>query len=476
MKNLLLSSFIFSAALSQAQNLKLSDWKDATVKVTSFPCATKKPQLEGTGLLVQNNNQIYVLTSEHVVLHSDSPSVCHRIQTLKGSNLEASLAKVSFWDGMATLELKTSPSVTPFALDMEKFRNPEEISPKLTALGYPLASFAIQTLEHGRAITFKSSRSLIPGIPDMVEASHLPVEYGMSGGVLLSEDSKGNYQFAGLLSHQVLKRNPSQGTQVSIAPARDGDLVLAIPADFVKKWITKKTDSLVWKRDLKGQIAGKEVLSYGPLLFEIKKQKAQEFLSNELRGGADGSGIGGFTEAEGNTSENWNAVQVSLNMEESPSAKMQNLEIQLLNQWRDRLLRGQKIQVPFLRESGVSHLKAFTTLPQFLTLWLRQAGQPVTFGSDESSQLAIISEQGTRFIQSLKEAANKPEDKIWFSMIRDQIMLAPLGLISAAELENLLKGVHEKTWAQFYDDDFENAVQLESLLQKLISAMKKNGL
>lgn len=470
----------------------LESWKTATVKTQSFPCLGGRPLFEGTGLIIQHQNKIQVLTSEHVLIHSQKSTFCHEVVLGDGTKIKAHLARASFASGLALLNPLDISLLRDSAIPLEKLSTTPP-SASVMALGFPKGSTQLQTLKDGQIINSASVRAFIPEAKQIVEAAGLPVEYGMSGGLLLSEKKPGNYAIVGLLSHQVLKRTPSQQTQLEYqGPAsenRQNDLALSISVSDIQAWVQSPEKTIEWLRDPAAQLQGQEVLLYGPLRLSLERSPVSEIFAvgGFHQGGADGSGIGGAdssgiggSEASSSaltTKETIAIVNVSLANDVTPQLKIVDLKNAILNSWKLELLKGKKgLKVPFLRQTQEIRLKEISSLSQFLKLWTQDNLLPVALFSTDSKDFANVSNQVLSLIQAQRENTDSVLLKSWLGWIRDQIVLSRAGLISSADLQKVFTGDNEILWTEYYSTEFDNAVDLSTALQSLSSAMKKVGL
>ena len=472
--------------LASAKHLSLSDWQKAVVKVSSFPCQAGRPRFNGTGLAVSYQGELQIITSEHVVLHDSGEGVCHEVQSAE-KTVSAQLLVADYQKGMALLKLPNQaiPSVT--AEDLQN----EGIFSSVNALGYPATSSSLQTLTNGRVINSQSHRALIPGLTNLVELINLPVEYGMSGGVLI--DDKGH--FVGMISHQVLKRISGQATMASTLSGEGNvnDLALGISAKNVITWLFAQKQNtnheIIWQRYEKAQRSGEEVIQFGPLLFSLKQKKATDAWSI---GGADGTGVGGKGGADGSgiggdshtpKAEMLSTVQVALNPNSSAEMRRMRLPYSHLEQWKTWLLRGQTLQVVFLRQSGATRLTEIRSLEQFFTMWLRDGQEPVLIrsplGNEESeiNQIRKLAHTMAQIAQSQSDQlVDGNEIKSWLRRLRDLSLMASNGLTNSAEIAGILNGPNTPYWQKLYDQDFTGASELEASIQKLLAQMKKAGM
>jgi len=481
MKTLLGFLLVFG---SSAFALPLGRWQEATVKVNSFPCLTEAPRFQGSGLLFSHNNQVYVVTSEHILIQDKSTKTCHEAA---GASLE--LLSADFKSGLALLKVKDSTQLLSQSIPAAELKH-NTSTEDVVALGYPAGSDYLNTLENGKLLTSESPRALIAGIARLIEASNLPVEYGMSGGVLVTQKGS-DYSFAGILSHQILRREagkPTRPDEMKPGPSSQNDLTLAIPAASLVAWIQSQDSSnqeQVWQRNADSQIAGKDSLQYGPLLFTLRLKKAQDAwdIGGAVHGGADGTGIGGDgqgTDEAGN--ELLQTIDVTFVDSAGSTEKGSVITNPLLNQWREWLLAGKKVSVVALKNHQARSLVKIQSLSQFLTLWLRDGYQPLGIRSkDKDAQndadvLVLKARAVASLAQEARDKTDVVDQKAWFAMIRDTALSAETGLATSKDISALLSGEGDRYWREYYSSDFNAAVELGSAIQKLIEQLGKMGI
>lgn len=484
--------------------LPKTTWQKAVVQVRSYPCAAARPIFEGSGILIKNKNGIQVLTSEHVLFHSQQAYFCHEFRTEQGLAIPAQLINVSYVSGMAILKPQAARTTDALALEslaianeffsLENEKSISSNSP-LTAMGFPSHSTNLQILNEGKLINLKSKRFQIAGIHSVIEVSGLPVEYGMSGGILLSPNSQGNLVFIGLLSHQVLKRRPSEPGRIedNTQGATAEDLTLALTLEDILNWMTagQNWNELQWRREPRAQIESHELITYGPLQWSLIKKPAKDIIQGGSDptgiGGSDATGVGGGSDAtgigggSGGTNETLDTIKITLDPQAAPALKALDLKNDLLNNWKKQILAGKNVYIPYLRSPAATRLQSFTNLGQFFTPWLQGQATPVTLISADADLLKNTTSLENGFqslfqkIQILRGNTPDLEQKAWLGMLREQVLLAYTGLIFSAELETLFQGAHAEIWKAFYNENFDEAVELETLLRTQITKLHQVG-
>jgi|GEM_PF-4687792 len=485
----LLSLFLALIALSaRGQGSDLELWQRASVKIKSFVCGAPNVSLHGSAFLVKAPGAIYVLTSEHVVLHDDSSSVCHSIALTGGDrDFGAKLLRVSFVKGLALLELTGNPDqARSFALDEARLVFNQLGVEKVLGLGFPHGSHQLQVLKDGKVLNFESARSLVPDVHKMIETSSMPVEYGMSGGLLIGQDSDGRYGFLGMLSHQVLTRQAG-GVSVIGPPTGDSsDLALSIPAGEIIQFLSSpEFGKSHWQRSLKSQLGADRELYFGPLVFKLSKASISGVLSDVDSiagsgiGGADGTGIGGADgvgiggEARSPNTEIVNSVRVELRpFQESEKFLFNNQTLEL---WHAHLLRGEKIYIPFLAMNNNQGLRKFSSFEHLVSEWRRQNAEPLLMRSyahtsleDGAKAFYGQSSKTLILIQTLKDQNIDPSLANWLSMYREKVLLLRSGHVSVFDFTSFMDSAENVPfWQKFYENDFDAATSLEASLYAL---------
>lgn len=505
----------------------IKEWQNATVKINSFPCLTERPRFTGSGILVSFNGNLWVITSEHIVIHDQNNGTCHEAMTSSSdggaeSSVSLELLTSDYKMGLALLKVSISNQQkwNEIALDFKKLekeiesQNSNEIfNNQAIALGFPASSTQLQTLQGGSVISKNSQRALIPGVSSFIETSYLPIEYGMSGGVLLElindksvNESKptGGQQvlpvsFLGLLSHQVLRRIPGGPTNpIDVKPelpSDQNDLAIAIPVTHVLNWFKRQFElnkELLWKRNSEAQKKGFTVIEYGPLLFSLKTVHGKDIWDV---GGADGSGVGGGSNAESNksflflfqessNSEEMRVVDITLNSqyEQNRSTPLERTQFKM---WRDWLLAKKKVRALFLKNPKERRLSKIQSIEQFFTYWWRNQFEPLVIRSNSKEDVKTDSEILHRRSLDVAMAAQSCRNLVgeididlqsWFGMIRDYAILAENGVATSQEIASLRSGSHDSFWRKFYDLNFDAAVDLETKIDNLIAHLRKMGL
>lgn len=259
-----------------------------TVKIISKLCAQSPSELRGSGVVVAFDKKTYILSSEHVVLHSTERSVCHSARTSDGRVIALQLIAADYLSGLSLLKPES---------DLESEVNAINTTPaprardQVEVTGYSYSSNTPGT-SPGSIFNPQGSRALFFSTPSTIEINGAFGEFGMSGGAVTDPVT---HELLGILSHQVLRVVPGRPSQVVENDGRSSIIdqqLLAIPARFAFNWaraILEGGMSPQLTRDPIAQLSGKEILRVANLRLEAVALQPGEVPV----GGAHGSGIGG---------------------------------------------------------------------------------------------------------------------------------------------------------------------------------------
>lgn len=226
--------------------------ENSVVKISSFHCGQKQGHFLGSGLLFNYAQENFVLTSEPVVIHSNEKSICHQI----------------------------SNSVpVPSLDDLNPKSNLKNLS--VSAYGFPYSSWDILVHQKNAVISDPGVETgLISQVKEMVEIQGGWVEYGMSGGPVISGETN---EFVGILSHQevVSLINPFHKIDMNSSVEfsyRNPQTFFVIPArsttDWVRSVLEKDSNFLPQiEKDTEAQVTEKKDIAYtNGLRFESVSQ------------------------------------------------------------------------------------------------------------------------------------------------------------------------------------------------------------
>ncbi len=315
-------SFTFLCLLISGRMLG-TDSDTAVVKVYSWPESSPNRVFKGSGTLFSYEQEVLVVTSEHVLFHSDSSEYLHEISSeeFDFTRLATSLVRVDYGSGIALLRVDRKHPLwshaEKVAIPLSRFaeftrKNPSPPADSLTTVGYPTVESNLFRGHDSKLISSRSVHHAIPQAREMVVIQNSYGDFGMSGGALFNGDG----QYLGMLTHLGLVPRKGQRSLIVVsqeAPEPSFETVLALPAKVILPWL-EETLELQWdsSRDMRrkpeGQLSGKELVIWHGLEFEELDSDAAEDSDSQIIselevqisdlkaaavGGQDGVGVGG---------------------------------------------------------------------------------------------------------------------------------------------------------------------------------------
>lgn len=442
--------------------MDLSDWEKIVVKVKSFPCAIKSPVYEGSGVILNDGE---VITSEHVLLPKGASDVCYEVSNGFMGSQKANLIKNDFSSGLAKLSLVNDLSLPIASIDNQLTRSSE-----ILALGFPKGSSQLQILNNGKVRSLNSNRALIPNIKEMVEVSNIPVEYGMSGGVLVSQSDNG-LAFAGTLTHQYLQRNTGSETRVMNTSEQltmtAQDLAIGIRSQDVIDWShSNVNNSLMWERAINSHTEKSlGAMNYGPFSFEKKAIDSSIF----MMGGADGVGIGG--EDDDDDEDGLIGIEIKLNDKVLSKFDDSDLSSSILKNWHKWLLRGETLTIVQLSSDRKN--QSITSFDQLVTLWERDGFRPLVIRGEIENLDTKVNEvfSHTRKLRSslslLKENTTNRNTKAWIDFYLNKLLIIENNLGNRDDLKVFEHDYAQEFWDDVYMTSFEDALTIEREIEEL---------
>lgn len=223
---------------------------DSIVKIKSYYKSPSFPPRIGSGMIILWRSQKYILTSDHVIYHSNK-SFIHEMTDAQGRNHFLTYLVSDAGKGLALLQLIEDEATSiPYSLDQINEPNPI-LFEDITMIGYPADSDAVLMNKKGKLNSIKYPSDLFIQISNLLEVNGGYGEFGMSGGGAFS--TQGEYR--GLISHQIIKNDSAIS-------------VLLIPAADIKIWLQNLFNS-------EGQLKSPSPID----LFQDPSQQVSEFLS-----------------------------------------------------------------------------------------------------------------------------------------------------------------------------------------------------
>ncbi len=455
-------------------NYSEEQWKTLIVKVLSYPCDSISPVFEGSGLLIKTSQGIDILTSEHVLIPEDSSKNCYTVKNNSIGTHKVKVKRRDFSYGLAELTFFSQKIPEVKFLNKLKYSLNPSANKNLIAMGFPHGSENLQVIYNGRLITRQSSRALIPKVNIVIEASQLPIEFGMSGGVLLSiENNILNYE--GMLSHQFLKRRASRQSQIYNINTDSGidqtDIAIAIDGSEIINWQNSTAEKKInnWKRTRQvDQYATS--LSFGPLNFNHVK-----FISDEITlGGADGSGVGGENDYVTISDNELIGIEISLNYMEEINLEYR-FENALMQQWYDWLLSGETLTIVQLVNNSEKRTQAIQSFDHLITLWVRDEYLPLVYRGNINSFDMHLKNQIEEIID-LRITINKFKSQklplhveTWLNHLLEKLLQAENLMIQISELNSFKDRNQNLFWNEIYSINFDLSLELNIKFENLLN-------
>jgi hypothetical protein len=291
MKKLLFFTAIAVSIASQA----------TVTKVIGTNCTSKKVEVAGSGIVFNEKDSQYLITSDHVA-PADS-RLCYTSSTSSIDAAKMTLVSSDWETGLALFKMEKPRSGEKTTLDnfvAPRVRNGDV----LQASGFASAEYN-EVADRARVISAMSDRTAFLATGPNIEVTGLTTETGLSGGKLSDADSE---YIMGILSHKRLVYVPGKASDVVLAQNTAGKdsrvlSTIAIPGDRVKRWADQTINQEArpnYSRDKSNTVKGlglefqeKERPNPNDRRSNSQRMKDEMDLMKEIKGGGDGVGIGG---------------------------------------------------------------------------------------------------------------------------------------------------------------------------------------
>lgn len=503
---------------------------NSTVKVTSGICGQDGSKFRGSGVLLRDARKTYVLTSDHILINSNS-GVCHRVSNSKIGSVKTKVLVSDWASGIALLEVlgSVSPDVA-LPLSVIAKRPPAERE-KLTVSGFPFEPFDAKepTLySEGSVLKAQSTRHVFAHAVPMIELFDTHAEFGMSGGPVFSTDES---QILGMISHQAIELvagGPSR--VVEISGKKSGEKthvynhIFVISPDFISSWLEGYfSDPETFKPALvespKNQLLGKKsVITDGLEFITVSAKDAGvggigggDATGTKGIGGGDATGTKGIGGSKGGGDptgvggnvlnapvEPDDAVIVVTLAETNLPASLGRLDrAKWISGMREALLLQKKIVIPYLYrrdpDTQAPVKIKIESLSQFFREIANSGVEPVTrtlsVDGQESVQTSFespfssgsfrtVMDDLLKNLKILKQGAGSVEEKVLLSraiFTVEVLQSATWETIRPAELKDMIekKGVFEAAWSQLFVRDFDHSVEFLKGLGLVEEELKK---
>jgi hypothetical protein len=215
---------LFSAValIASSNALALSPLKAATVKITSAT-TDQTTVYHGSGLIFQQGGIGYVVTSDHVVLHSNVRT-SHTISNDSGTIGPCDFVIADFGRGLALLKAQATVNIALWPQFSSLKPSQASTGQNAVMMGFPALARNLIRDASGKISNLFKPEDVLVQIPKMVEVQNGHAEFGMSGGVVADLQDG----LVGLLSDQ-------EYSDASGAPV---NTILAVPASEVLAWLS----------------------------------------------------------------------------------------------------------------------------------------------------------------------------------------------------------------------------------------------
>lgn len=283
-------SWIWAIAWGSSSFAITFDPESVTVKVHSGYCRDGELDFQGTGILFSHQNQLYAVTSEHVLIHDDG-DFCHNVSN-DNINFQGYLVQKDWGRGLALLAIDEALPIFPIP-SLADFDDSEvSRDTKVTTAGYPHSVETLRLHTGGSVLETASSRHFLAAGGAAIEIVHSHGEFGMSGGGVYSI---GHDRIYGLLSHQYIATLPGRPSRVGSYGGETlvQNHLLALPASTIKNWLNDffsgGQKSLFVRDSLRQANHQDAVYSSGYEFLTVKSNRScADSLSNTVGGGQSG--------------------------------------------------------------------------------------------------------------------------------------------------------------------------------------------
>lgn len=438
MKSALFYSFLFSLLVSLPAHTEV-------VKITGSICQTKTGLINGSGIVFMLNQEQYILSSDHVT--TGQSQYCYQAQTsdLKKSSL--TLISSDWETGLSLL--KVNNTLTNIQTTLEDFSANSEVDSDVIAVGFPSSSSKLLA-DAARVVISRSDRTPFVSSGNLIEVIGTQIEFGMSGGALLSAKDK---KIIGMISHQRLLLVAGNSTQIESGSMQKENHGLIIPSSQIVEWINHTING---EQSLYSSI-GHQTITGAGILF--KESKTPRLMIADK--GGDGVGVGGD---ENDTASVSIELSVSALNEFNTKSNTRN-EFDWIRQILPQLVKNGKITVnaALVLNPETENIEKihFKSAAHFIKLLRTGTCIPLTDASANSTlQLAQLKSE-------LMSSAENSESKNLTSLLLSLIDIkTQYGMVSIPKnyLENLQ---NHPEWKLFFEQNFELAVKAKTFTLSL---------
>lgn len=423
----------------------------------------------GSGVVFKSLREYFVVTSSHVALHElNGKNVCHEIEN-DAKQYSMRLIAADFTQGLALFGIEAPPSLEAISWDEGSF----EYQPKSPVFiaGIPYDSKSLFPNNEAKVLNFASNRTILPNVQSVIEFEGHS-EFGMSGGALL-QDKK----FVGLISHQYLAFDKAGAVpkvfEQQPSPASHRVIVgLAIPGAQVRRWMSKafkNPNEAHFPEPLKSQLdSEKQFFDLGGLRLEQGRQSS-----------GDGVGIGGTPSSAKAAKDRSAQIELSISHSDTtwPFSKAD---------WfiaaKKKLRSGYKLAITGLEKDGIRYelpdlVSTFALIERGYYPLMRVIEAPLDNIDSTRLKLAEMGSQLATLAQDFEETVESGPLLDQLALIAEKLEGHQFELISEAALDGIIKPIESssihRAWLLLFNQDFEKAVVLKSLLLNTRELLRK---
>jgi hypothetical protein len=465
------------------------------VKVHSRLCEAGEIDWRGSGFLMRHGDDVFVVTSEHVMLWGGE-SVCQTVSNPALGRLEADLVAADWGEGLALLRLRERPA-SPLRLpELGDIGTNVSVGDQVVSVGYPYALDRAITHTGGRVLVPESPRHFLPTTRSAIELENAHGEFGMSGGPLMDAASQ---SIIGILSHQFLKIK--EGGQTVVCEYQSGEAahqVLVIPGRMIRAWLSRYFDDptefrAAFVRDTRAQIEPRNIVYADGLEFETVVAESRRPVQPIGRKNGDPVGIGGDAQVYGKP------VRIDIRLDRTEGEHLMGTRWYLsakadwIKRVKDRLYLNASVSVSSLlyRDPDTQTLSrvSFSSPEEFFRKLSSPNVNPITTvtGGVQGGDLdmAFVAIRGAAVeaqtvANKLLPTAQKRVTRILLNRIRT--VTAALQdksnwmLIELSDLDEVTdpKNRHREAWSElFSSSSIDDPVRMLSLLRQMKNEMAK---
>ena len=217
----------------------ISAWAgpDASVVKITSSSISGGTTFRSSGLAFQRDGKVWVVGSEHGVLHTND-DVVHQLTFSDGSKAKAQYILSDWGKGLVLLQVTsqtTPPGLIAWADIESSLQRPALAGDTTTLYGYPALSESPLSVPGSQIANATNAVAALGLIRETYEISQTYAEYGMSGGPAFLADG----HFLGTITHQIFDTSSqSSSTWEAVEPTLSNQQhILVIPAPEVIAWV-----------------------------------------------------------------------------------------------------------------------------------------------------------------------------------------------------------------------------------------------